>query len=57
MTLLEKLELDLKCDWQRLQLELKPDLKALALKAYYLKLALYKKAKIWSRALHVNKNT
>jgi hypothetical protein len=51
MTLMKKLERELILDWQRLQREIVPELKAAALKAYYIKLANYRKERIWNLEL------
>ena len=51
MTILKKLERELIIEWQQLQLETIPEIKAAAIKAYYLKYALYRKAKVWNAEL------
>lgn len=51
MTLMKKLERELILDWQQLQLETIPALKSKALKAYYVKLASYRKSRAWSLEL------
>jgi hypothetical protein len=51
MTFMKKLESELILDWQRLQLETIPDIKAAALRAYYVKYAIYKKSRAWSLEL------
>jgi hypothetical protein len=48
---MKKLERELILDWQRLQQEIIPELKSAALKAYYVKLAIYRKERIWSLEL------
>jgi hypothetical protein len=51
MTLMKRLEHELIMDWQQLQLEKIPEIKAAALKAYYLKFAIYRKTRTWSMEL------
>jgi hypothetical protein len=51
MTLMKRLECELVMDWQKLQLEKIPEIKAAASKAYYLKFAIYRKARLWSMEL------
>ncbi len=51
MTHLKRLERELILDWQRLQLETISEIKAAALKAYYVKFAIYRKARAWSLEL------
>lgn len=51
MTLLKRLERELILDWQRLQLETIPAIKSAGLKAYYVKLAIYRKERTWSLEL------
>jgi len=45
---MKTLERELVRDWQRLQAEKIPAIKAAALKAYYSKLAAYQKSREWS---------
>ena len=47
MTHIKTLERELILDWQRLQLETISEIKAVALKAYYVKYAIYRKARAW----------
>lgn len=51
MTLIKKLERQLILEWHLVQLETVPEIKSIALKAYYMKLALYRKARAWSQEL------
>lgn len=51
MTFIKKLERELIMDWQKLQLETIPEIKAAALKAYYLKFAIYRKSRAWGLEL------
>lgn len=51
MTLMKKLECELILDWQRLQMETTPEIKSVALKAYYVKFEIYRKARAWSLEL------
>lgn len=51
MTLMKSLERELILDWQRLQMMIVPETKTVALKAYYTKLALYRRQRIWSLEL------
>lgn len=51
MTRMKRLEQELILDWRRLQMETIPEFKAAALKAYYVKLALYHKARSWHMEL------
>lgn len=51
MTLLKRLERELLRDWEMLQKELIPEMKAEALKSYYIKFAAYRKTRIWSLEL------
>lgn len=51
MTVLKRLEQELILDWQNVQMECIPAVKAAALKAYYVKLALYRKTRVWSLEL------
>lgn len=53
MTFIKRLERELILDWQRLQLETIPEIKAAALRAYYLKYAIYRKSRAWSLELLV----
>jgi hypothetical protein len=48
MTLMKRLEQELIQDWQRLQLETIPAIKSAALKAYYVKLTIYRKERTWT---------
>lgn len=51
MTYLKRLERELIRDWQRLQEEINPVVRALALKAYYVKFELYRQSRAWNREL------
>lgn len=51
MNLMKRLECELILDWQRIQLEMIPEIKSAALKAYYLKFAIYRKARTWNMEL------
>jgi hypothetical protein len=51
MTLMKRLERELILEWQRLQLETIASVKATGLRAYYLKLAEYRKSRAWSLEL------
>ncbi len=51
MDLMKRLESELILDWQRLQLEIIPEIKSAALKAYYVKLAHYRKSRVWHQEL------
>lgn len=51
MTFIENLERELILDWQRLQMETISEIKTAALKAYYVKFAVYRKARAWSLEL------
>lgn len=51
MTFLKKLERELLLDWQKLQLETIPEIKAAALKAYYVKFESYRKSRAWGLEL------
>lgn len=48
MTIIEKLERELILDWQSLQAETVSEIKAAALKAYYVKYEIYRRARAWS---------
>jgi len=48
---LKRLERELIRDWQRLQEEINPALKALAIKAYYVKFELYRQSRAWNQEL------
>lgn len=51
MTLMKRPERELILDWQKLQKEAIPAVKAVALKAYYIKLALFRRSRAWSLEL------
>lgn len=51
MTLLKRLERELALDWEKLQLQRASEAKLIALRAYHLKFALYRKTRAWREQL------